>query len=307
MEEIDYKPKYKSEFNNGVHTYGGERYSTDKYWMRFGNLITNGYGQLVRSSSWSTCAGDITGKYLIFSDNPDILLDICIDEIKEHKFEKAQFYFDKALKEKPGDSYILELIGESYRESNRFKNAIPLYQQAIKTDLKDYWSYFNIVSCQLGLNEIEDALSELKHALKIAAEVKSTNQLIQTFEENLTTLFIYASQENISAYLTEALTLIEKYGYTDQFYKSIPETIFDILKEHDKIKIERFEFIEGYLNNKFKEDESMIIPLKFLNIGIRHLKKKEKNALLQFTKEERAIFKKFVLDKINFNMLRHNT
>ncbi len=218
--------------------------------------------------------------------------------IKEHNFEKAKFYFDKVLKEKLGDSHILRLIGELYRVINQFKNAIPFYQQAIEADLKDYWSYLDIVSCQLGLNKIEDALSELKHALKIAAEVKLTNQLIQTFEENLTTLFIYASQENISAYLTEALTLIEKYGYTDQFYKSIPETIFDILKEHDKIKIERFEFIEGYLNNKFKEDESMIIPLKFLNIGIRHLKKKEKNALLQFTKEERAIFKKFVSDKI---------
>jgi len=49
----------------------------------------------------------------------------------------------------------------------------------------------------------------------------------------------------------------------------------------------------------FKENESMIMPLKFLDIGIRHLKKKERNVLFHFTKEERNTFKKFVLEKIN--------
>jgi hypothetical protein len=37
--------------------------------------------------------------------------------------------------------------------------------------------------------------------------------------------------------------------------------------------------------------------MKPTSVGIRHLKKKEKNALFQFTKEERQTFKKFVLDK----------
>jgi hypothetical protein len=60
--------------------------------------------------------------------------------------------------------------------------------------------------------------------------------------------------------------------------------------------VKKFEFIENYLKQKFQDIDEMIMPLKYLNIGIRHLKKHEKNALLKLTKEEREIFKKFVLN-----------
>jgi hypothetical protein len=148
------------------------------------------------------------------------------------------------------------------------------------------------------MNQIEMALIQLKEALKKATKNKFTNELIVGFEENHTTLFIHSSQQNIPLYLNKAILLIEEHNYTDQFLKSITGTIFNILRLHDKIKENQFEFIEEYLKDKFKENEPMIMPLKFLNVGIRHLKKKEKNALMQFTKEERATFKKFVLDKI---------
>jgi DNA-binding MarR family transcriptional regulator len=116
--------------------------------------------------------------------------------------------------------------------------------------------------------------------------------------ENLTFLFIHGSKENISNYLKEAIVLIRKYDYSEQFFQAIPQSIFEILIQHEEIEIKRFEFIENMLNETFKQNESMIVPLKFLNIGIRHLKKNEKNVLFQFTKEERNAFKKFVLDKI---------
>ncbi len=84
----------------------------------------------------------------------------------------------------------------------------------------------------------------------------------------------------------------------DRFYSSMIHTIFKLLRRHKQIETERLEFIENYLTEKFKDNESMITPLKFLNIGIRHLKKNEKNVLFEFTKEERATFKTFVLDRI---------
>ncbi len=52
------------------------------------------------------------------------------------------------------------------------------------------------------------------------------------------------------------------------------------------------------LTEKFKDDEEMIVPLKYLDMGIMHLKKNEKNVLYKLTKEERAAFKRFALDKI---------
>jgi hypothetical protein len=125
-----------------------------------------------------------------------------------------------------------------------------------------------------------------------------TKKKNKNLEENLSTLFILGSKENVSNYLKEAIVLIRKYDYSEQFFKAIPQAIFDILIQHEEIEMKRFEFIETILRETFKENESMIVPLKFLNIGIRHLKKNEKNVLFQFTKEERNTFKKFVLDKI---------
>jgi hypothetical protein len=93
------------------------------------------------------------------------------------------------------------------------------------------------------------------------------------------------------------IELIEKHKFNDQFFKAFPHAIFNILIHHEEIEEKRFEFIETILNQTFKENTAMILPLKFLNIGIRHLKKKEKNALLQFTKEERNTFNKFVMAK----------
>ena len=215
--------------------------------------------------------------------------------MEENVVEKAQKYLDKVLKEKPEDSYILNSIGEIYRKSDQFEKAVSFYKQA---ESKSHHPSFNLVSCYLGLNDITYALSQLEKSLKLANEMNLTDQTIQNFEENSIALFIHMYSESIPFYFNEALALVEKYSFTDQFYKSIPETIFGILKQHDKIETVRFEFIETYLRDKFKDNELLIVPLKFLNIGIRHLKKNEKNALLLFTKEERATFKKFVLNQI---------
>ena len=92
---------------------------------------------------------------------------------------------------------------------------------------------------------------------------------------------------------------LERYNHKEEFLKSIPDAIFEFLKMHESIDINRFEEAESILTGIFQDEKEMMVPLKFLNIGIRHLKKKEKNVLLQFTKEERETFKKFVLDELN--------
>ena len=51
----------------------------DNYWIRF--------GKREQSSSFS---GTLAGKYLIFSKNQKLLLDICETEIKQHRFEVAK-------------------------------------------------------------------------------------------------------------------------------------------------------------------------------------------------------------------------
>ncbi len=217
----------------------------------------------------------------------------------EGNYKKSQIYIKKVLIENPGNSYILNYIGEIHRETERFETAITFYNDAIKVDSNNHWAYFNIVSCRIGLNDIEKALSQLEQALNLAKEIKLPWPVIQNFQENYTTLFIHGSKKNISTYLRESLLLIERYGYIEELFKALPHVLFKLLSQHEKIESNRFEWIEILLNETFKDNPAMTTALKFLNIGIRHLKKKEKNALFQFTKEERKTFQEFVLDRIN--------
>jgi len=146
---------------------------------------------------------------------------------------------------------------------------------------------------------IEEVLTQLDQTLNLVKDVKLPDSITQSLEENYTSLFIHGSKENVSTYLRESLLLIEKYGYTEHLFKALPQVIFNLLIQHEKIESNRFEWIENLLDETFKDNPSMSVALKFLNIGIRHLKKKEKNALFQFTKEERKTFREFVLDRIN--------
>ncbi|UCH92966.1 MAG: hypothetical protein JSV88_22100 [Candidatus Aminicenantes bacterium] len=150
-----------------------------------------------------------------------------------------------------------------------------------------------------NMYSVQEIKKKYNHFRVLARDSKNQSSIHlhkeQSFEESLINLFNWSSQENIATYLNETSALTD---YTGQFFKALSQAIFEILVQHEEIELKRFEWIENTLSEVFKEEKSMIVPLKFLNIGIRHLKKKEKNALFQFTKEERNTFKKFVLDKI---------
>ncbi|NIM17077.1 MAG: hypothetical protein GTO45_34175 [Candidatus Aminicenantes bacterium] len=233
-----------------------------------------------------------------FYELSEPLLRICF-EVKENRGGPVKLFIDFL-----GHLYSSWEIKQRYskyhlyRESNRPEEGNSLYPEVIKSDLPNDYTFFNIVTTSIRSSNINEALQQLDKALQVAGEKNIKNEIIQNFEESLNVLLIHTSKENISTYLRESLSLIEKYGYVEYFYKALPQAIFNLLIDYGKIEINRFEFVESILNEIFKENPSMIVPLKFLNIGIRHLKKKEKNALFQFTKEERQTFKKFVLDKI---------
>jgi hypothetical protein len=224
--------------------------------------------------------------------------------VKETKKTYMQYHMlkdNETLKPNEKKNLLIKETAE-YRKTEdtkeKIEKEIHLCRQAIISNPENLKPYYKIITYLMEIHRIDAALLQLKQALKKSVEKKETNLLIQCFEENLYTLFIFVSKNSIESYLEEIIVLIEKYNYTEQFFKALPGSIFELLKKHEKVETSRFEFIETCLTDKFEDNESMIIPLKFLNIGIRHLKKHEKNVLLQLTKEERATFTKFVLDKI---------
>jgi tetratricopeptide (TPR) repeat protein len=236
-------------------------------------------------------------------DKDDIRLKVAVTLIFSEKesVEKARGALQKILTDNPDDTVILETIAGIYQISDYFDEAIPLCEKLIQLKPGNALFHFQIVACFTGLNNILPALSHLEKALKLFDTGKKfDDSYLQVFwAMNHAKIFMRGATDNISMYLRQSLSLVEKFNYKNEFLESIPIAIFGLLKEHESMEVSRLEGIENILTEIFQDEKDMIVPLKFLNIGIRHLKRKEKNVLLQFTKEERETFKKFVLDKLN--------
>jgi|GEM_PF-1243596 len=215
---------------------------------------------------------------------------------EKENVEKAKIALEKAFMDNHDDPEILETITDIYQESGYFKEAIPLYEKRIQLEPKNSVLHFKLVECYTSLNNIPSALSHLEKSLK---EDWDDDYLKFLWSNNLTIIFIHGNMDNIATYLRESLSLVEKFNYKEIFLGSISIAIFKLLGKYESLEVGRLEGIETLLTEIFQDEKEMIVPLKFLNIGIRHLKKKEKNVLLQFTKEERETFKKIVLDKSN--------
>jgi tetratricopeptide (TPR) repeat protein len=233
----------------------------------------------------------------------DNLLKVAVTLIisEKEKVEKAKSALEKILTVNSDDPAILETIAGIYQISDYFDEAIPIYEKLIQLKPENALFHFQLVACFIGLNNIPPALSHLEKALKLFDTGEEFYDLyLQVFwVRNLTTIFIQGTMDNISRYLYKSLFLVEKFNYKNEFLESIIDVIFGLLKEHESLELSWLEGLETLLTEIFQDEKDMMVPLKFLNIGIRHLKKKEKNVLLQFTKEERKIFKRFVLDKLN--------
>jgi hypothetical protein len=228
-----------------------------------------------------------------FYELSEPLLRICF-EFKEGRSKPIKLFVDFL-----GNLYSAEEIKNKYVHFRELYEEQSYYKEALK---KYYPDVYNLILSTLESSEeavlVKEPQLEYGAAEITGEKIDLIDLIVEIFEDILTSLFIHGYRDNISTSLTNLQALIESQNYIDPFFKAMPHAIFNILIQHEKIETNRFEFIETILNETFKENDSMIVPLKFLNIGIRHLKKKEKNTLFQFTKEERNTFQKFVLDKI---------
>ena len=243
-----------------------------------------------------------------FYELSEPLLRICF-EVKENRGGPVKLFIDflaslySAQEIKKKYDHYQELAGQSETHASIIVHEeYSFYKEILKRQYPDIYRLINPFDQPGKLNRsrvqpafIRAPAPKYRTADENDKKVNLDFLLIRSFEESLINFFNWGTPGNITAYLTEISALT---GYTGQFFKALTQAIFEILIRHEETETKRFEWIENSLKETFKEEKSMIVPLKFLNIGIRHLKKKEKNALFQFTKEERNTFQKFVLDKV---------
>jgi DNA-binding transcriptional ArsR family regulator len=81
------------------------------------------------------------------------------------------------------------------------------------------------------------------------------------------------------------------------FWPELTTELFNFLRNMENSSVQDVSRFEDILHAELCAYQESIIPLKMLNVGINYLKKENKNALFELSKEERALFKSNVLDK----------
>lgn len=103
--------------------------------------------------------------------------------------------------------------------------------------------------------------------------------------------------ETAKSYLKFLIKILNEKNLLPELWKAFPKAIFTMLINIEDYPQPRLTELNTYLQETFKPYKEMVIPLLYLDIGIRYLKKGEERAIYDFSKEERQIFQEFVLDK----------
>jgi len=134
----------------------------------------------------------------------------------------------------------------------------------------------------------------------------TTNKLDLPIEKHIFSdlflLYFFLKNNN----LEESKIQFGKILKSTTYKKSNPELwqyfyriIFNILIYKEDYSLRYLTQLNTFLQEELKEYPEMTIPLLYLRIGIRYLKEGDKRALYDLSKEERQVFKEFVLDKRN--------
>jgi tetratricopeptide (TPR) repeat protein len=231
--------------------------------------------------------------------NARVLNDIAGLLMKIGKIEEANNYIDKAISIEPNNSKLIRNKINLLMIDDDFNNAITLLKRAIDIEPDFPCNYFDISACYLGNQNIEEALVNLRKALEIIKKDNDAEDILPHLESILSVILIKVDRGNFTQFLEKIEEIIDRYGFINQFYDIFSIAIFDFLDYHESIEKDRYEIIENYLSDKFKNNKNMTVPLKYLIVGKKYFAEKNKKALLILTKEERTVFIKYINKRKN--------
>jgi len=253
---------------------------------------------------------------------------VTFSNLKQYK--KSIEAFQKAVKINPKNEDAFHRIGIAFSNLKQDKEAIEAFQKAIEINPDNDMFYNSIGLIYLRVNKTEKAFEAFHKGLKINPDKNYTkfsllgayirlndqnkskeiiNNLVRKVDNDLLTvsltedvfynLFRFGSDAFIRFYFDFLLCLMFKEKKSNQLWKALPDSLFDILINIENYDKERLDNIEKILIELLPEYQESIIPLKMFTIGVAYLKHKEKNALFKLSKEERKLFKEAVLNKID--------
>lgn len=212
-----------------------------------------------------------------------------------YDLEMAIQHYLKCYEQAPRNIEILTAIIEIYSELGDYTKSL----HYIKTAL-DYNPENATFLGYLELNLVQlEMLEELKPIIQRNISSMKPHE-IQDYLGSLIFIIFFTEKSTpflttVSSYLYEVLN---NKSETQKLWHAITIFIFTYLTNSQSLTLENGEAIRTRMMNSLSNYKEATIPLKMLSVGIAYLKRGEKNALFELSKEERKVFQENVLDKI---------
>ena len=152
-----------------------------------------------------------------------------LDQMKHMADSKAQPLLEK-LKSDPKNSDLLFQIGNIYKNTHQFKDAIGYYQQALEIDPKNTGIRTELASCMYYSGDVEGAIAELQQSLRQSP--KDVNSLF-----NLG-MIKWQGKQDASGALAAWQELLKTNPQLAADRKAIVETLMADVKLQSKTKLE---------------------------------------------------------------------
>jgi Flp pilus assembly protein TadD len=244
-----------------------------------------------------------------------------------NRMEAAEAAYKKAIEIKPDDFDAWYNLGGLLDNANRMEAAEAAYKKAIEINPSHPNAWHNLVFLLSDTNQIEKAEQTVGWFLeKFNAIPAIKTGMFFNFEvllgrvgknnaalEHLAASKIGAEAMDVLLAILTAITkhpktvMIEvfKNEHFQQFLKkyekdSLPKAI-QAMTQHfmtsEDVPTAQLHDFHAALTEVFGRKTDMHYPLKFLHLGIRHVKENDSKALLELTLEERRVFEREVLGK----------
>jgi tetratricopeptide (TPR) repeat protein len=227
-------------------------------------------------------------------ENPLVFHDLGITFSNLKQYDEAIESYRNAIEIDPKDERVYNSLGMSYLRSGKIDSAFKTFQKGMEINPDDININFSLLSAYVRIND-HNKSKEL--IIKLIRKVDNDILTISLIEDVFYNLFRFGSDVFIKSYFSLILKLLLKEKKDKSLWKSLPDSLFNILISIEDYENERLKIIEKTLTETLAEYKESVIPLNMLRVGIGYLKNKEKNDIFKLSKEERKLFKEAVLDK----------
>ena len=152
-----------------------------------------------------------------------------LEQMKHMADTKAQPLFEK-LKTDPNNSDLLFQVGNIYKATHQFKEAIEYYQKASQNDPKNMAIRTELASCKYYTGDVEGAITELQQSLKL--NPKDANSLF-----NLG-MIKWQGKQDASGALAAWQQLLKSNPELSPERKAAVEKLIAEVKQQSKAKLE---------------------------------------------------------------------